>query len=177
MLRARSQAEDRASGDLFKSTIAVQQGDYASAVQMLKELIDSSPDTDAAKQAMALLGDSYAAQGNAREAATWYRKALDRAGGDRALRVSSRTGLAAALEDGKKYVEAAATYAQIAQEAETDSDRGNAMLSQARCLLAAGQGAGAADLLRKILTLPGADQTVTDPAKARLGEIQASQAR
>jgi TolA-binding protein len=177
MLRARGQAEDRASGDLYKSSMAVQQADYASAVQLLKELIDSAPDTNAAKQAMVLLGDSYAAQGNAREAATWYRKALDRAGGDRALRGSSRSGLAAALEDGRNYVEAAATYAQIAQDAQTDNDRGSAMLSQARCLLAAGQGARATDLLRRILVLPSVDQTVTDPAKARLGEIQASQAR
>ena len=177
MLRARSQAEDRASGDLFKSTLAVQQGDYPSAVQMLKELIDASPDTDAAKHAMALLGDAYAAQGNARDAATWYRKALDKAGGDRALRGASRSGLAAVLEDSKQYVEAAATYAQIAKDAESDNDRGNAMLMQARCLLAEGQSAKAADVLRQILVLPGADQTVTDPAKARLGEIQASQAR
>ena len=177
MLRARSQAEDRASGDLFKATLAVQQGDYPSATQMLKELIDAAPSTDAAKNAMVLLGDSYAAQGNSREAATWYRRALDKSGGDRVLRTASRSGLAAALEDGKQYVEAAGAYADLAKDAESDNDRGGAMLAQARCLLAAGQGARAADLLRQILALPGVDATVTDPAKARLGEIQAPQAR
>ncbi len=177
MLRARGQAEGRASGDLFKANLAVQQGDYPSAVQMLKELIDTSPGTNAAKRAMILLGDSYAAQGNTGEASTWYRKALDASGGDRVMRDASRGGLAASLEDGRQHTEAAGLYAQIAKDAGSDNDRGVAMLAQARCLLASGQSARAADLLRQILALPGVDQTVTDPAKARLGEIQASQAR
>lgn len=172
MLRARGQAEDRAAGDLFKAQMAVQQGDYASSVQMLKELIDSAPGTNAAKRGMVLLGDSYVGQGNPTEAATWYRKALDQSGGNHVVRDAGRSGLATALEDSHQYPAAADAYAQMAKDAPTDNDRGNAMLAQARCLLAAGQRASAVEVLRRILTLPGVDQTVTDPAKARLGELQ-----
>ncbi len=172
MLRARGQAEDRATGDLFQAQMAVQAGDYASSVRLLNQLIESAPGTHAAKHALVLLGDSYIGQGNATEAATWYRKALDQSGRDRVLRDASRTGLAVALEDSQQYPAAADTYAQIAKDAPSDNDRGNAMLAQVRCLLAAGQSARAVEVLRRILTLPGVDQTVTDPAKARLGEIQ-----
>jgi TolA-binding protein len=175
MIRTRHQAEERASGSLFRAEMAVMQGDYGSATQALKELVDNSPGTRAARRAMLLLGDSYAALANPREAATWYRKALDRAGSDATMRKASRLGLAAALEDNTQFAEAAGSYEQLAKEAGSDNERGRALLAQARCLLAAGQGKKADEVLRAILTLPDAEQPVTDAARVRLGELRATQ--
>jgi predicted negative regulator of RcsB-dependent stress response len=177
ILGAREQAETRASGTLFRAELSVLQGDYQTAVQGLKELIENSPGTNAARRAMLLLGDSYAALANPREAATWYRKALDRAGSDRVLRRAARLGLAAALEDNRQFADAAPYYADLANEATGDNERGRALLGQARCLLAAGQAQKAGEALEAILALPGAEQPLQDAARVRLGELRATQSR
>jgi len=174
VLRAREQSEQRASGDLFRAEISVLQGDYPTAVQVLKELVDNSPGTTAARRGMLLLGDSQAAMGNSGEAASWYRRALDRAGSDAALRRAARLGLAASLEDARRYAEAAPYYADLAKDAPSDNDRGRALLSEARCLLAAGQTAKGAEVLRAIIALPDAELPLTNAAKVRLGELQAA---
>jgi TolA-binding protein len=175
ILRARTQAEQRASGDLFRAEISVQQGDYPSATQVLTELIDSAPDTRAARQARVLLGDSYAAQQKPRDAVTWYRKALEKAGKDPILKLSAARGLATSLEDAGQFVDAANAYAAVARDAKTDNDRGRALYAEARCLLAAGQRAKATEVLRSVIALPAADLSVTQPARERLGELEATQ--
>jgi tetratricopeptide (TPR) repeat protein len=175
ILRARTQAEERAAGDLFRAEISVQQGDYPSAIQVLTELIDSAPDTRAARQARVLLGDSFAAQQKPRDAVTWYRKALDKAGKNPLVRISAARGLAASLEDGGEFADAANAYAAVAKDVKTDNERGRALYSEARCLLAAGQRAKAIEVLRSIIALPAADLTVTQPAQERLGELEATQ--
>ena len=176
ILRARDQAEQRASGDLFRAELSVRQGDYPTAVQLLNQIIDSAPGTRASGNAMILLGDSYAAQRKPRDAATWYQKALDRVGKDPVLRLSARRGLASSLEDGGQFAAAATAYEEIAREAASDNEKGRAMLAQARCLLAAGQRAKALEVIRAVIALPSADLTVTDPARERLGELEATQA-
>ena len=177
ILNARRQAEERASGSLFRAELSVLQGDYQTASQALKELVDNSPGTNAAKRAMLLLGDSYAALANPREAATWYRKALDRAGSDATMRRAARLGLAAALEDNRQFADAAPYYSDLAKEPQSDNERGRALLGQARCLLAAGQPQKAAEVLQAVLALPDAEQPLTDAAHVRLGEIRATQTR
>ena len=174
---ARQQAEVRASGSLFRAEMSVLQGDYQTATQALKELVDNSPGTNASKRAMLLLGDSYAALTNPREAATWYRKALDRAGSDATMRKAARLGMATALEDNRQFPEAAGYYAELAKESGTDNERGRALLGQARCLLAAGQGQKAGDVLQAIVALPNAEQPIADAARVRLGELRATQTR
>lgn len=176
ILRARDQAEQRAAGDLFRAELSVRQGDYPTAVQLLNQIVDSAPGTRAAGNAMILLGDSYAAQNKPRDAATWYRKALDRLGKDRVLALSARRGFASALEDGGQFAEAAAAYGEVARVAGSDNEKGRAMLAQVRCLLAAGQRAKALEVLHAVLALPSADLTVTDPARERLGELEATSA-
>jgi tetratricopeptide (TPR) repeat protein len=175
ILRARGQAEERASGDLFRAEISIQQADYPSAIQVLTQLIESAPDTRASRRAMALLGDSYAAQQKPRDAATWYRKALDKAGKDPILRLSAARGLAASLENAGQFAEAAAAYGEVVRAVKTDNDRGRAMYAQARCLLAAGQRQKAIQILRAVNALPAADLGVTQPALERLGELEATQ--
>src|SRR5712672_3607592 len=44
--RSRAQTEERAGADLFRAEMSVGQNDYASAVQMLREIVDSSPGTN-----------------------------------------------------------------------------------------------------------------------------------
>jgi TolA-binding protein len=174
ILRARAQAEERATGDYFKAELSYQQGDYPSAIQVLTELIDNAPDTRAAHRAMILLGDSYAAQGKSRDAVTWYRKAVDHAGNNPVIKVGALYGLASALEDGGQFAEAAANYGKVVEDVKTDNERGRAMFDQARCLLAAGQRAKASEVLKGILMLPNADLSVTQPARERLGELGAT---
>jgi TolA-binding protein len=175
VLRARSQAEVKAGDDLFKATLFVSQGDYGTATPLLQEIIDGSPGTRAARQAMLYMGDALAAQHKSDEAATWYRKSLDRTKGDRVLQRTGYFALGAALEDAGKFAGAADAYGEAAKRSATDNDRGRAMLSEARSLLRAGQTPKAVETYQAVLALPDADQGITDVAKEQLGEIQAPQ--
>ena len=174
MAQARSRAEEKASGDLLRASLAVSQGDYATAAPMLREIIDNAQGTDAARTAMLYLGDSFLAQKRASEAVEWYQKFLDKAGGDRERRWIGQLAMGTAYEDQGKFAEASAAYAKASDFAASDGERGRARLSEARCYLRAGQTEKALATYQKILTLPQADQSVTDPARARIGEIQAT---
>ncbi len=174
MMQARSKAEERAAGDLFRASLAISQGDYVSAAPMLRDIVDNQPGTGAAREAMLYLGDSYLAQGKATDAATWYRKFIEKAGGNRALGRTGSYALGTALEDGREFVPAAEAYAEAAERSETENDRGRAMLAQARSLMKAGQTAKAVEVYQSITSLLEAEQPITDVAKFRLGEIQAT---
>lgn len=172
--RARTQAEIRASDELFRATLAVGQGDYASAAPMLQEIIDNGPGTRAARQAMLYLGDALAAQRKPAEAATWYQKFVDKTKSDRVLQQTGYLALGSAFEDAGQFAPAADAYQEAAKRATTDNDRGRAMLSEGRSRLRAGQSAKAAEVFRAILALPGAELAITEAARERLGELQAT---
>jgi TolA-binding protein len=175
MGQARTKAEEKASGELFRATMAVNQGEYGSAVPMLREIIDNQPGTDAAREAMLYLGDSYLAQKKPTDAATWYRKYVDKAGGDRMKLRLGHYALGTALEDAGEFGAAADAYAEAARRSPTDNERGRAMLAQARSLLRAGQTAKASELYRAVTILPSAEQQILDAANVHLGEISATQ--
>jgi TolA-binding protein len=175
MGQARAKAEEKASGDLFRATLAVNQGEYDSAVSMLKEIIDNQPGTDSAREAMLYLGDSYLALHKPTDAATWYRKYLEKVGGNRQKSRLGHYALGTALEDGGQFGPAADAYAEAARRSSTDNERGRAMLAQARSLLRAGQTAKAAELYRAVTALPSAEQPIMDAANVRLGELAATQ--
>jgi len=175
MGQARAKAEEKASGDLFRASLAVNQGAYDTAVPMLREIVDNQPGTDAAREAMLYLGDSYLAQKKPTDAVTWYRKFVDKAGGDHARLRLGHYALGTALEDAGQFGPAADAYAEAARRSTTDNERGRAMLAQARSLLRAGQTAKATDLYRAISNLPSAEQQILDAANVHLGEISATQ--
>jgi tetratricopeptide (TPR) repeat protein len=171
--RTRAQSEERAQGELFRAVLAVNQGDYVSAGPMLKELIDNSPGTNAAREAHRYLADAMMAQGKPSEAVTWYRKYVEKAGGNASAALAGQWGLAAALENEKKFAEAAAAYAEAAKRSSSDNERGRAMLGEARCYMRAGQTAKAVEVYTAVVNLPLAEQPIHDAANARLGELQA----
>jgi tetratricopeptide (TPR) repeat protein len=175
MAQARSKSEEKASGELFRASLAVNQGDYGSAIPMLKELIDNEPGTQAARDAMLYLGDSYASSGKPSDAATTYRKFIDKSHGNREKQRIGYFALGTALEDGREFLRAADAYAQSVERSTTDNQRGRAMMGQARSLLKAGQTAKAIELYRAITLLPEAELPITEAAKERIGEVQASQ--
>ena len=174
VMRTRAQSEERAQGGLFRAVLSVAQNDYVTAGPMLKELIDNSAGTNAARDALRYLGDVSMAQNKPGEAATWYRKYIDKSGGDRAAALAGVWGLAAAHENNKAFTEAAASYGDAAKRSGTDNERGRAMLSQARCHLRAGQNAKAIEVYQAVVALPLAEQPIHDAANARLGEFQGS---
>jgi tetratricopeptide (TPR) repeat protein len=169
--RTRAQAEQRAMGDLFRAQVALNQGDPASASPMLRELVDNSPGTKAAREAMRLLGDATMAQRNPAEAATWYQKFVDKVGGDKDAKLAGYLGLGAALEDAGRFPQAADAYAKAAEAAGTDNERGRAMLRQARSLARAGQSRKAIELYEKIAAMGGAEVIIRDAANMHLGEL------
>jgi tetratricopeptide (TPR) repeat protein len=171
VMRTRSQAEQRAMGDLFRAQVALSQGDAASASPMLKELVDNSPGTKAARDAMLLLGDATMAQRNPKEAATWYQKYVDKVGGDKIRARAGYLGLGTALEDAGQFLPAADAYDKAAERGKTDNERGRALLSEARCLARAGQTKKAIDLYQKIAVLPDAEIPIHDAANEHLGEL------
>lgn len=171
VLRTRAQAEQRAMGDLFRAQVALTQGDAQSAAPMLKELVDNSPGTNAARDAMLLLGDAMMAQRNPKEAASWYQKYVDKVGGDKARAHAGYLGLGAALEDAGQFGPAADAYAKSAERADTDNARGRVMLAEARSLTRAGQTQKALALYQKVAALPGAEIPIKDAANVHLGEL------
>jgi|SRR5687767_13013663 len=174
VMRTRAQAEQRAMGDLFRATVALNQGDAASAGPMLREIIDNSTGTKAARDAMLLLGDAMMAQRNPKEAATWYQKYVEKARGNRELERAGYLGLGAALEDSGNFAGAADAYAEAAERGDTENKRGRALLAQARSLSRAGQNQKAMELYQKIAALPGAEIPIRDAANMHLGELSVS---
>jgi tetratricopeptide (TPR) repeat protein len=172
VIRTREQSEERAQGDLFRAVLAFQQGDYVTAGPMLKELVDNSAGTRAAQDALRYLGDVSMGQKKPAEAITWYRKYLDKVGGDRDATLAGTWGLAAAQEDNSAFAEAAATYAAAAKASVTDNEKGRALLAEARCELRAGQNAKAIETYRAALALPLAEEPIKNAANASLGELQ-----
>ena len=171
--RTRAQAEARASADLFRAEMSVGQNDFGTALQMLSEIVDSSPGTNAARTAMLYLGDSYLGQGKAADAINWYRRALGKAGRDAEAKVAATHGLAAALEDRGDFAQAAATYADLAKLGSSDNDRGRAMLEQARCLAKAGQTQKAIEVYQAAQRLPVVDADIWNAAGVAIGELSA----
>ncbi|MBI4365129.1 MAG: tetratricopeptide repeat protein [Candidatus Latescibacteria bacterium] len=172
--RTRARAEERATADVFRAEMLLQQQDLPTATQMLKEIVDNSPGTNAAKRAMQLLGDVYMAQGKPAEAVTWYRKYVARAGRDREAKLAGLHGLAAALEDRGDFIQAAANYGELVSLATTDGERGRTMLAQARCFGRAGQTQKAIEVYKAIQRLPDAEQDLLNAAGVGLGEMQAT---
>jgi tetratricopeptide (TPR) repeat protein len=173
MMQARSKAEAEASGDLYRASLAVANGDYASAAPMLQEIVNGQPGTDAAREAMLYLGDAQMSLGKPAEAVTWYRKYLEKAGGDRERVRIGHYALATALEDSRQYVAAAEAYAEAAERSESDNDKARAMHGQARALVRASQVPKAIEVYTAITRLPNVEQTLRDPALMKLGELQA----
>ncbi|MGH7681338.1 MAG: tetratricopeptide repeat protein, partial [Candidatus Eiseniibacteriota bacterium] len=161
-------------GELFRASLVVNQGDYASATSMLQEIVDNEPGTNAARQAMMYLGDCYMGQRKATDAATWYQKFIDKAGSDRERQRVGYYALGTAFENTKDLRKAADAYAESAKRSETANEKGRAMLAQARCLLNSGQTAAAVEVYKTVSVMPGAEQSVTEAATVRLGEIQAT---
>lgn len=172
--RSRAGTEERASGDLFRAEMLLAQQDFPTAIQLLKELVDNAPGTRASRDAMQLLGDVHAVQGKPVEAVNWYRKYLGRVGRDREGKVAGIHGLAAALEDRRDFVQAAASYDELVKLATTDNGRGRAMLAEARCFSRAGQPQKAIEIYKAVLRLPVVDQDILNAAGVGLGEMQAT---
>jgi tetratricopeptide (TPR) repeat protein len=175
MMQARAKAEAEASGDLFRASLAMTNGDFASAAPMLQEIVNSQPGTDAARDAMLHLGDAQMALAKPADAVTWYRKYIDKAGGDRERARIGHYALGTALEDTRQYAPAAEAYAEAAERSENDNERARAMHAQARSLVRASQVPKAVEVYTAIVRLPEAEQSLRDAAEAKLGELQAGQ--
>jgi TolA-binding protein len=172
VMRARGQAEVKASDDLFRATLSIGQGDFVTATPMLQDIIDNAPGTRAAREATLYLGDALMAQHKPAEAATSYRKYIEKTTKDRVLQRTGYFALGSALEDAGQFGPAADAYAESAKRSASDNERGRAMLSQGRSLLRAGQTAKAVEVYQAIVALPEAEQPITDAAKERLGELR-----
>jgi tetratricopeptide (TPR) repeat protein len=173
-MRTRAQSEERASSELFRAEMSVEQNDFATAVQMLKELVDSSPGTRAARKAMLYLGDAYTGQKKFVDAAGWYRRALSKAGNDMDIKLAGLNGLAAALEDRGDFIAAASSYEDLAKLGANDDQRGRAMMAQARCLAKAGQAPKAIEVYKAVQKLPVVDLAILNAAGVAIGELTAS---
>ncbi len=174
--RTRAQSEERASADLFRAQMSVGQNDYATAIQMLREIVDAAPGTHAARSAMLYLGDAYLGQGKPAEAVNWYRRALDKSGNNKFDKEASLHGLAASLEDRGDFAQAAASYEALAKLETTDNERGRAMIAQGRCLAKAGQSQKAIAVYQSVQRLPIVDADIWNAAGVGMGELSAGTA-
>jgi tetratricopeptide (TPR) repeat protein len=174
--RTRAQSEERASADLFRAQMSVGQNEYATAIQMLREIVDAAPGTNAARSAMLYLGDAYLSQVKPAEAVNWYRRALDKSGNSKSDKEAGLHGLAAALEDRGDFAQAAASYGELAKLETTDNEQGRAMIAEARCLAKAGQSQKAIAVYQAVQRLPIVDADISNAAGVGMGELSSGSA-
>jgi predicted negative regulator of RcsB-dependent stress response len=115
---ARRGAESSASELLAQAQFQLWSGSPAQAVEIAKQVVERHSGTKSGRMARLVLGDALLQTGDAEGAITEYQSFLERTGGDPTMRLVARRGLAVAMENAKKYAEAAPIYEELAREGE-----------------------------------------------------------
>ncbi|MBD3348038.1 MAG: tetratricopeptide repeat protein [Candidatus Eisenbacteria bacterium] len=104
----------QANAALTNATQALNSGLYAQAQEQLKQLTVQYPGTRSAGAAVCYLGTIHFQEGRFEEALASFNEYLDRYGRDGVLGITALEGKAAVLEQQREFVQAAATYEELA---------------------------------------------------------------
>jgi predicted negative regulator of RcsB-dependent stress response len=182
-------AELAASEQLAQAQFQLWSGNPAPAAEIAKQVIDRHAGTHSGRMAHLVRGDALLGTGDPTGAMAEYKSFLEHAGGDAALRLVARRGLAVASENAMQYAEAAAAYEELAREGEGALDERRkapqslAMLkpeaaiiqdwtAAARCHERAGDPAKAKALYEEITAKYAAEPQIVE-AKIHLAELAA----
>ncbi len=164
-------AQSRSAGMLTEAWADYNNGSLEPAAARLDDILKDSGGTRAGKQALLLYGDIRYAQGRFTDAAGYYRRAQSAFKGDPILGMAARRGLAASLENDKKYADAARTYQSLADTAPNQVTRADLLLDVARNQLRAGDIEAATKIYQEISDNPENPQAAQE-AKLRLAETR-----
>jgi tetratricopeptide (TPR) repeat protein len=164
-------AGSRAAALLTQAWGYYNQNQMDAASSRLDELLNTSGGTAPGKRALLLYGAIRYDQGKYGDAEQYYRRALAALKDEPFLGMAARRGLAATLENEKKYAEAAQTYQDLADNAPDGSLKAELRLSVARNYMKAGERDKARAIYHEL-----ADNTdnaqVAQEAKLRLAEAK-----
>lgn len=168
----RADLRERAAIDLLQVRQTAVTGDFPTAVSQLESFIQRFGDTPAAAEARLLLGQIQLAQGNAAQAVEAVRPVAE--GGRDLLAVSAGLLLAGAHEAAGQPQEAEQAYLRVADRAELEFQRREALEDAARIRVAAGNGAGAVELYDRLIGMTEEGSADRDVYQMRRAEILAA---
>jgi tetratricopeptide (TPR) repeat protein len=167
-LRARSAAENEASGQLAEANYFFWQGDYARSLQVAKQVTEQFPSTWSGVDALRIAGDDAFWSGDWKGAADDYRRYLEKSRRG-VVNDAVRRSYAYALESDHQFKPAAEQYTMLVGKFDRESSS-EFLAAAARCDRALGQNDEAAKLLQRLVDEFGeTSQAVT--ARVRLGEL------
>lgn len=165
-------ADEQAAALVQEAAIAMRAGDMIGAASRLETVTSKHGGSASARRALILLGDLKYSQGDFSASETAYRQAAGRFDKDDIALSAALAGQAAALENLKRFDEAAAVYDRLTSMATNDVLRAEYLLDAARGYRGAGKAAEAEARLTAAAALTANPRAVQE-AKLRLAELKA----
>ena len=162
-------AGGKAAGLLTEAWGYYNQNSLDAATSRLDEILNTSGGTNAGKRALLLYGAIRYDQGRYGDAEQYYRRALEAMKADPLQSMAARRGLAASLENEKKYAEAAQVYQDLADAAPDPGMQAELRMDVARNYMKAGQREKAQSIYEELAANTDNPQ-VAQEAKLRLAE-------
>jgi predicted negative regulator of RcsB-dependent stress response len=147
---SQTKAEKSASVDLARATRTLEALDYKSAISQLSAIVDSYGSTTSGKLARLHLANAFFQTKEYANAEKSYRKFISGFSGDEHFRAAAQGGVAACLEQEKKYAEAAEAYLDAAESYDSVLAPGF-LVSAGRCYSLAGNDAKAKELYNRVV--------------------------
>ncbi len=149
--RSKKSSESNASVELSRATRAYEAGDYQNAITQLSNLVENYGGTRSGILSLFYLANSFYQTGDLENAIKNYRKFASKFSGDEHLLASAMGGIAACLEQGKKYTEAAEQYEKIVHKFPKAVQAPYFLLRSGRCFALANDNSKAKEQYEKIV--------------------------
>ncbi|HEX6590156.1 MAG TPA: tetratricopeptide repeat protein [Longimicrobiales bacterium] len=165
--------QDRAAAELIEIRRVASTGDVTNAVLQLDGFLGRFDGTAASNEARLLLGQLQLAQGNAPQAIDAVEPLTDE--NDPLLSASASLLLAGAQEAAGQTAQAEQTYLRVAESAEMEFQKREALEDAARIRAASGNAAGAVELYDRLIGMVEEGSPDRDVYQMRRAEIMAAQ--
>lgn len=151
MQSSQSAGEKSAAGLMAQAGPLLAQNQNEAAASKLQEIVQRFGGTPSGNQARFLLAGVELARGNAAQAEALYRTFLGKVRSGDITWVGGQRGLAVALENQRKFADAARLYEELAGAPMGDEERAHALLDAARARTLAADRPGATALYDRIV--------------------------
>ncbi len=149
--RSKRTSESNASVELLRATRAYESGNYQNAITQLSNLVENYGGTRSGTLSLLYLANSFYQTGDIENAKKNYQKFASEFSGDEHLLASAIGGVAACLEQEKKYLEAAEQYERIVRKYPKTVQAPYFLLRAGRCFALADDTSKAREQYEKIV--------------------------
>ncbi len=163
------QKEAEASIELTRARIEYFANNYSGAIPILKNVIEMYGSTNSGIEATFLIANASYETGNFTDAEKYFNQYIDD-GSDDLLKSSALAGVAACLEQQKKYESAAKLFQEAAEKYEDSFLTPENLLNSARCYSLSGKNEIARKLLQKLLD-EHSDSNLKNDAEILIAEL------